>query len=1011
MSLIPNIQLFATDPNAGLNKESITNAGEEQGFLIRCTDEVYKIMKKNNQIIPDNLYFVSYGSPSSSNLTATTCLYMGDKLVGNSGVLFIEATNGFARIKGNKINLTTPTALTSALHGNPGQVVFVVNHTVDESTNTDQYNTFMYLWKSIKDNNNASNVDDGEWINANLNYTLTGIDNLGNADLEFTESLSTTPNENTLYILDSDTKIPDDMKVTDRAMYVYDAASSVWVAISGGVGRNSDYAQDAHTFNNYVDNLAKAKGANAFNEQTVASARFSNSFGYKSESNDLAGMTGGIKNINSGAAGIVVGTNNEVGQYFTYCYTFYNDDKPRVFISSATGNVIAPNFDIGGKLIFTNRNHLVKTTSDYCCTITDYSHNDNCLFVDHIPSALFNWFDELTTEDGSSTNRYRVKENTLVKFIQEDSTAGASVSSTATDLDNIGDDYLGGANNVVGGHHNDVHGANDAVVGNNLKTKEDNVALFGEFNKETDEATVMSLGNGTDEDHRSNAMVVYKSGTAELSGGTGNKSTSVATRGFVTDILTDANYMGVLIYGAGKSDERGSAITSGLNRLIVDTLPTDSIDTNTIYMLRKSEPDDNDSYDEYMYINSQWEIIGNTKVDLSNYVTRAEYSGLNIAINNMKSSMLTREVVYSLPSEGLSNVIYMLRRTDTSASNIYDEYMFVAREYTVGRFNRIVVAQNTINNVVHGRTLIDNAKLVSLTESGQYTTALFTYKVNSQGSENILRVRMLTNTSSSTNVPQFLSILRNDYSQSTLSYQYQFTVTNTYLDQVSISNLVYEPEKIGSTEVDLSNYVTKDSYDSLLSRVENLEYEPIKITSFTSKHSGYYEVGYVLSRVDLNWSTSKTPSKIIAAGREITNMNQTALIISDANLSGSAYMTLQVTDERGATDSKTVNFYFCYRLYWGTGSSLDITNLSYNELSGDVSRTITLTTGENEYMYYAIPKVLGTAQFKVGGFDGGFDDPIEQTITNSYGLEVDYLIYKSTNSNLGTQTVVVSKGV
>lgn len=644
MSLIPNIQLFATDPDARLDKESITNAGEEQGFIVRCTDEVYKILKKNKQLVSDNLYFVSYGSPSSSNLTATTCLYMGDKLIGNSGVLFIEATNGFARIKGNKINLTTPTDLTSALHGNPGQVIFVVNHTVDEVTKVDQYNTFMYLWKSIEDKNNASNTEDGEWINANLNYTLTGIDNLGNATLEFTDILSTTPNENTMYILDPDTKIPEGMEVTDRTMYVYDAASGIWVAISGGVGRNSDYATDAHTFNNYVDNLAKAKGANAFNEKTVASARFSNTFGYKSESNDLAGMTGGIKNINSSAAGLVVGTNNEVGQYFTYCSTFYNDDKPRIVISSPTGNVIAPNFDVGGKLIFTNKNHLISTASDYCCNITDYSHNDNCLFVDHIPTALFNWFDEITTDEDSDPNCYRVKEGNTVKFIQEDSTAGSSVSSSATDLDNIeDDDYFGGANNVVGGHNNEVHGANDAVVGNNLKTKEDNVAIFGEFNKETAEATVMSLGNGTDDEHRSNAMVVYKSGTAELSGGTGNNTNSVATRGFVTDILTSANYVGVLIYGAGKSDERGSVISSGLNRILVDILPTDNIDNNTIYMLRKSEPENNNAYDEYMYINGDWEILGgvssnteiintlqNTINELNNRLTELELKAATI---------------------------------------------------------------------------------------------------------------------------------------------------------------------------------------------------------------------------------------------------------------------------------------------------------------------------------------------------------------------------------------------
>lgn len=898
MSLIPNIQLFATDPDARINKESITNAGEEQGFLVRCTDEVYKILKKNKQLVADNLYFVSYGGPSSSNLTATTCLYMGDTLVGNSGVLFIEATNGFARIKGNKINLTTPTALTSALHGNPGQVVFVVNHTVDEVTKVDQYNTFMYLWKSIEDKNNASNTEDGEWINANLNYTLTGIDNLGNADLEFTESLSTTPNENTLYILDPDTKIPEGMQVTDRTMYVYDAASGIWVAISGGVGRNSDYATDAHTFNNYVDNLAKAKGANAFNEKTVASARFSNAFGYKSESNDLAGMTGGIKNINSGPAGIVVGTNNEVGQYFTYCYTFYNDDKPRVFISSATGNVIAPNFDIGGKLIFTNKNHLMSTASDYCCNIIDYSHNDNCLFVDHIPAALFNWFDEITTEDGGATNRYRVKEDILVKFIQEDSTAGSSVSSSVTDLDNIEDDnYLGGANNVVGGHNNNVRGANDAVVGNNLKTKEDNVALFGEFNKETAEATVMTLGNGTDEDHRSNAMVVYKSGTAELSGGTGDKTNSVATRGFVTDILTDANYMGVLIYGAGKSDERGSAITSGLNRLIVDVLPTDKIDTNTIYMLRKSEPENDNTYDEYMYINSAWEVIGSSATNMTGYVTSEEHNTLVEQVNNLNSVALTRTIVNELPNVGQENVVYMILDDEGDSDSLYNEYLFV---------------------------------------NGKY-------------------------------------------------------------------------ELIGNTSVDLSGYVTTSQYNDLLSRIEDLEYEPIKITSFSVDPSGPIELGNVISTPSCSWSTSRIPTSVTVNGFP-ADPHATDYIIGGPKLD-TFTTTLTVTDERGATDSKSIITEFCHFIYWGVSTDIDASwSTRYSSLSNSINRTINLTTGENEYMYYMIPKSLGTAQFKVGGFDGGFDEPIERTITNGYDIEVDYLIYKSTNSNLGTQTVVVSKG-
>lgn len=49
-----------------------------------------------------------------------------------------------------------------------------------------------------------------------------------------------------------------------------------------------------------------------------------------------------------------------------------------------------------------------------------------------------------------------------------------------------------------------------------------------------------------------------------------------------------------------------------LKRLIVSTLPTSNVDTNTIYMIAKTTGETNNAYNEFMYINNSWELIGDT---------------------------------------------------------------------------------------------------------------------------------------------------------------------------------------------------------------------------------------------------------------------------------------------------------------------------------------------------------------------------------------------------------------
>lgn len=81
--------------------------------------------------------------------------------------------------------------------------------------------------------------------------------------------------------------------------------------------------------------------------------------------------------------------------------------------------------------------------------------------------------------------------------------------------------------------------------------------------------------------------------------------------------------------GAPTVAEMNTAIGEAVGQInsfdltIVQALPTQNISTHTIYLVPKTG-ETNDVYDEYVYINNGWEMIGNTQIDLSNYATKDE---------------------------------------------------------------------------------------------------------------------------------------------------------------------------------------------------------------------------------------------------------------------------------------------------------------------------------------------------------------------------------------------------
>lgn len=65
------------------------------------------------------------------------------------------------------------------------------------------------------------------------------------------------------------------------------------------------------------------------------------------------------------------------------------------------------------------------------------------------------------------------------------------------------------------------------------------------------------------------------------------------------------------------------AAVDHLSREIVQTLP-ENANENVIYMVRREDGTGQDVYNEYMYINGAWEIIGDTSVDLTGYAKKED---------------------------------------------------------------------------------------------------------------------------------------------------------------------------------------------------------------------------------------------------------------------------------------------------------------------------------------------------------------------------------------------------
>ena len=198
-------------------------------------------------------------------------------------------------------------------------------------------------------------------------------------------------------------------------------------------------------------------------------------------------------------------------------------------------------------------------------------------------------------------------------------------------------------------------------------------------------------------------------------------------------------------------------------------------------------------------------------------------------------------------------------------------------------------------------------------------------------------------------------------------------------------------ESISAYEADTA--ITLREYNNRISALEDSI--PLEIINFRATPD-ICETGGS-ENVILSWNIQGTIAQITLDGQNVTGQTE----VTKPNVRETTTYLLNVVDRRGNTARATVTVNFVNHVFWGTSASAEaseatLKGLDYTELSDDRVRTFNVDP-DYEYIYYAYPKRLGTSEFKVNDFVGGFEDPVIVSVDNHAGYSEDYYVYRSAN--------------
>lgn len=393
---------------------------------------------------------------------------------------------------------------------------------------------------------------------------------------------------------------------------------------------------------------------------------------------------------------------------------------------------------------------------------------------------------------------------------------------------------------------------------------------------------------------------------------------------------------------------------------VVDVLP-ETGEELTVYLVPKdSSLQENDNvYDEYIWTDGKWEHIGDTKIDLSDYITNAQLA-------EELDKKENKAIYIQIPLRSLKDEIY-------------------SQETILGWFGvesatelKEKIAGNTIAFVKWGITLSTNPHFY------RFVPEYFAFESDNQ-------IKLVFNGLDSSN-------------NESCKYEILINLDGTIIEgnsNVSLKISSISTDEIPADKVEYINgdiRTVKDALDQLL-------YISPDITSFTG--GGTYEKGSVINNVNLSWTLNKDiTSQSINQGIGDLDISLRKYDISEANLTEDTTYTLTVSDGKNS-DSASTSVLFRQKGYWGVSTETSLTNEQILALSQEFStgrnQNRTFDCSGGKYFYFVIPtQYCNGIQFKVGGlsFTGMEETTIQ--LTNASGYEASYNVYRCSNIQTGS---------
>lgn len=188
--------------------------------------------------------------------------------------------------------------------------------------------------------------------------------------------------------------------------------------------------------------------------------------------------------------------------------------------------------------------------------------------------------------------------------------------------------------------------------------------------------------------------------------------------------------------------------------------------------------------------------------------------------------------------------------------------------------------------------------------------------------------------------------------------------------------------------------------------------------SLTASGGGTFEVGssnknaigIIVTRKGTDVTSSSTITVTASGSVKGSLSSDKKTWTPSTNISSNTSVAVKATyGSQNAT--KTVNYTFKYKKYWGTSTSTSLTSFQVIALEGSTwadSKSMGATTFDctgGKYVYYVIPDVLGIPEFWVGGLKNTDINVGNITVTNASGGSARYLIMRLANIQTGVLSV------